>query len=118
MQGLATDYRETGIYQLAFKSARALRQVAWQFPKSEKQLLDKSIGASREVCASIARAWGKQRCQIRFVTELSEVKLYANEVQTWLALAVEYGCMDDEVGEALMANYERIAAQVDALAEM
>ena len=68
--------------------------------EDEDSLGQEVVAAARSVCAHLAEAWAKRR--EAFVAKLEEAEMMAVTVETWLAFAMECGCLEMEVGQGAL----------------
>lgn len=108
-------YRELQVYQLAFENAKAIYQLSCQLPRTEQALQRRLVESSRSVCAYIAEAWERQGWCL---AKLIEAKRCTQEVQTWLAFAMDCGVTNVPERKELEANYQVIIEIIDGLVEI
>ena len=89
-----TRHTELHVYKRAFDLAMELFKISKSFPVEERySLTDQMRRSSRSVCANLAEAWRKRRCEAAFVAKLSDSEAEAAETQVWLQFAVECECL-------------------------
>jgi len=84
-------------------------ELSKRFPKGEVySLTDQIRRSSRSVCANLAEAWRKRRCEKAFISKLSDSESEAAETQVWLEFAVECQYMEREEAASLYQTYNEI----------
>lgn len=103
------SHKELEVYQMAFDAAMRIFEVSKKFPIEERySLTDQIRRSSRSVCANLAEAWRKRRCEAAFVAKLNDCEAESAETQTWLEFAVKCNYLDVETGREIYATYNRI----------
>ena len=85
--------------------------------EDEDSLGQEVVAAARSVCAHLAEAWAKRRGREAFVAKLEEAEMMAVMVETWLAFAMECGCLEMEVGQGHCRCYWKIFGEIGELIE-
>lgn len=106
-------HHDLQVYQNAFASAMQIFELSRAFPKEETySLTSQIVRSSRSVCANLAEAWRKRRCEGAFVSKLSDAESEAAETQTWLEFAVRCKYVEPEIARSLYKNYDAILATI------
>ncbi|NEQ43254.1 MAG: four helix bundle protein [Leptolyngbya sp. SIOISBB] len=106
-------HEELEVYKLAFEMAMQIFQLSKRFPVEERySLTDQMRRSSRSVCANLAEAWRKRRYRAAFIAKLSDSEAEAAETQTWINFAVRCGYLNQELGQDLSRNYDRILGKL------
>jgi four helix bundle protein len=106
-------HRELDVYKRALACAIEIIHASNRFPPSEKYELTAQIRASsRSVCACIAEAWRKRGYPAAFVSKITDSESEAAETQTWIEIALAHGYLTKEEGDAAIAKYEHVLAQL------
>jgi four helix bundle protein len=107
--GLAKDYRQLRVYELAFTSAMAIFELSKSWPGEEKYALTDQIRrSSRSVCSNLAEAWRKRRYAAHFVSKLSDADTEAAETQVWLDFALRCGYLSPNDFSEQNDHYDHI----------
>ena len=107
--GLAQDYRQLRVYELAFASAMSIFDLSKTWPGEEKySLTDQIRRSSRSVCANMAEAWRKRRYVAHFVSKLSDADTEAAETQVWLNFALRCGYLSKANFDEQNDHYDHI----------
>jgi four helix bundle protein len=97
------------VYRKAFAAAMELFELSKAFPKEEVYSLTNQVRrCSRSVCANMAEAWRKRRCEGAFISKLSDCEGEAAETQVWIEFAVKCDYLNRDKGEALYRTYDEI----------
>jgi four helix bundle protein len=87
---------------MAFDAAMKIFELAKKFSVEERySLTDPVRRSSRSVCANLAEAWRKRRCEAALVAKLNACEAEAAETQTWLKFAVNSNYLDSESAREL-----------------
>ena len=106
--GLAQNYTDLRVYQLAFESAMRI-YLSKKWPPEEKySLTDQIRRSSRSVCGNIAEAWRKRRYVAHFVSKLSDADTEAAETEVWLDFALRCGYLGTTDHTELRDSYDHI----------
>jgi len=104
----AVSFKETKVYQKAFRLSMEIFEMSKSFPKEERYALTDQIRrSSRSVCSNLAEAYRKRRYRAHFISKLTDCDGENSETGVWLdyALACEY--ISAEVHQKLLeANKE------------
>lgn len=101
-------HKELRVYQNAMEAAMEIFSLTKKFPVEEKySLVDQIRRSSRSVCANIAEAWRKRRCQAACTAKLNDAESEASETQVWFEFAQKcnYVSMDTEKQLDAMSNH-------------
>lgn len=110
---IAKDFKDLRVYQMAFDSAMKIFELTKKFPNEERYSLSDQIRrSSRSICANIAEAWRKRKCQAAFVLKLSDSDAESAETGVWLDFALHCGYLDKTVYQTLLDNYDHICRQL------
>ena len=112
---LIRTHHDLDVYQMAFDLAMRIFAESNSFPKEERySLTDQVRRSSRSVCANLAEAWRKRRCQASFISKLSdaEAEAEAAETQVWLEFAIRCNYVNVHVGEEISISYDNILGKI------
>lgn len=102
-------FRDLTVYKKAYTLSIEITRITISFPKEEKYALTDQIRrSSRSVPANITEAWAKRIYQKSFVTKI--IDAYGEELETemWLDMALDFGYIQREKHEELVARYEEV----------
>lgn len=102
-------FRDLTVYKKAYTLSIEITRITIPFPKEEKYALTDQIRrSSRSVPANITEAWAKRIYQKSFVTKI--IDAYGEELETemWLDMALDFGYIQREKHEELLARYEEV----------
>jgi four helix bundle protein len=106
-------FRDLEVYQNALTTGLRAYQLSKKFPPEEKySLTDQIRRSSRSVCANIAEAWRKRRCETAFVSKLSDAEGEAAETQVHLEFAFHHRYVSRDEFLSVDDAYEKICAQL------
>jgi four helix bundle protein len=107
------SHEDLDVYRLAYRAAMQVFSASKVFPPEERySLTDQVRRSSRSVCSNIAEAWRKRRYEAAFVSKLNDAEAEAAETQTWIQFAVDCGCLSEEIGKDLRAQYDQIIGKL------
>lgn len=110
------SHKELQVYQIAFALAGQIFEASKTFPKEERySLTDQIRRSSRSVCANLAEAWRKRRCEAAFVSKLNDSEAEAAETQTWLRFALQCGYLTDVQANTLEVEFDRVLGKLVAM---
>jgi four helix bundle protein len=82
-------FRETSLYEKAFKQAMGIFEMTKLFPPEERySLIDQIRRSSRSVCANYAEAFRKQKYPKYYKSKLSDCDMENGETLVWLDIAL------------------------------
>jgi four helix bundle protein len=107
------DYKELGVYRLAFESAMEIFELARSWPSEEKySLTDQIRRSSRSVCTNVAEEWRERRYEAAFISKLTDSDGEAAETEVHLDFALRCGYLRPEKHAALRDHYDHICRQL------
>src|SRR5260370_27812426 len=90
--GVARQFRDLRVYQLARAAPREVLEAPKSFPAEERySLTDQIRRSSRATKAMISEAWARRRYKAVFINKLDEALGEASETQSWLDDADDCG---------------------------
>jgi four helix bundle protein len=106
-------FRDLDVYQNALATGLRVYELSKKFPAEEQYALTDQIRrSSRSVCANIAEAWRKRRCEAAFVSKLSDAETEAAETQVNAEFAFHHGYLSREEFLKVDDAYEKIIGQL------
>jgi four helix bundle protein len=98
----AKHFRELDVYQGAMSLVLTIFELTKNFPVEERYALTIQVRrSSRSVCANLAEAWRRRRCQGAFVSRLNDAEAEAAETQVHIEIAFRHHYLGQEVFEEL-----------------
>lgn len=113
---MVTKHTELDVYKRAFAAAMRLFKLSKEFPREETySLTDQIRRSSRSVCANLAEAWRKRRCESHFKSKLSDSEAEAAETQVWIQFAVECKYIRKDAASELYRECDEIISMLVAM---
>jgi four helix bundle protein len=107
------SFRDLRAYQQARSEANRVFEVTKTFPKEEKiSLTDQIRRSSRAVKSMIAEAWGHRRYPASFISTLTDAIGEANETQSWLDDALDYGYIQPAQHQEFISAWQSIGGMI------
>jgi four helix bundle protein len=109
----AKHFRDLNVYQNAMTQVMRVVDLTKVFAVDERfALTDQVRRSSRSVCAGVAEAWRKRRCQAAFVSKLNDAEAEAAETQVHLEIALRHGYLSQRAFDEFDDAYEKIIGQL------
>ena len=109
IKGQYRGYRDLKVYQLSYQLALDIHNITKKFPKEEiYSLTDQIRRSSRSVPVNIAEAWKKRRYKKSFIAKVIDSAGEAGETEVWLDFSKDFGYMDEDTYQRLMAKYDEV----------
>ena len=104
------------VYKRAYQAAMKVFDLSNSFPKKERySLTSQIVRSSRSVAANVREGFAKREYENVFFRHLVDALGSAEETQTWLDFAKDYGYLDVEEYQAAIKEYEEICSMLYAL---
>ena len=109
IKGQYRGYRDLKVYQLSYQLALDIHNITKKFPKEELySLTDQIRRSSRSVPVNIAEGWKKRRYKKSFIAKVIDSAGEAGETEVWLDFSKDFGYMDEDTYQRLMAKYDEV----------
>ncbi len=104
-------FRDLDVYQNALVAGLRVYELTKRFPIEERYALtDQARRSSRSVCANIAEAWRKRRCEAAFIAKLSDAESEAAETQVHLEFAFHHRYLSHNEFLSVDDAYAKVSA--------
>jgi four helix bundle protein len=104
--------KDLEVYRTAYALAMEIFHLSKDFPSEEKFALTSQIRrSSRSVSMNLREAWAKRRYEAHFISKLTDCDGEANETDTSLDYAMDYGYIT-------LAKHAELVAKCDTIRRM
>lgn len=109
-------HRDLKVYQMAYRLAMEIFNLAKTFPAEERySLTDQIRRSSRSVAANIAEAYRKRRYPNSFINGMAHSDSEATETQVWLDFAHDCGYLATDRDAKLIKENEELGRMLGAI---
>jgi len=106
-------FKDLDIYNLSYKLAMDIFNLAKTFPTEEKfSLISQITRSSRSICANISEWWGKRKHENVFKKFLVDSCGSIQETKTWLDFAHDCNYISGEQHKELMERLEVVGGKL------
>lgn len=111
-------YKDLKVYELAYKLAMEIFEIAKTFPKEEKySLRDQIVRSSRSIPANIAEGWKKRRYPKMFVSKIIDAAGESGETEVWLDISLDCGYIGKEKYDYFIESYDEVNRMLNGMIE-
>jgi four helix bundle protein len=103
------NFKQTKVYQKAFRLAMDIFETSKLFPSDEKySLTDQIRRSSRSVCACLSEAYRKKQYPAHFISKVSDADMENSETGVWLEFAESCNYFSTETHTELARRNEEV----------
>lgn len=103
------NFKDTKVYQFAFKQAMDVFEVSKSFLKEETYSLTNQIRrASRSVCANLSEAYRKKQYPAHFISKVSDSDAENSETNIWIDFSLACNYLSNEIHQKMISRNEEI----------